>query len=55
MDYTAPALEQLMRFYHVNTIEALVEAQAEHVDRLQKKLAKEQHPLPFFLGTPRVG
>ncbi len=45
MDNTT--MQQLMNFYSVDTIEALVEAQCSHVERLQEKL-KELSPEPSF-------
>ena len=42
----------LMRFYGVKSIEALVEAQADHIVRLQAKLPK---PRDAFPRTPREG
>lgn len=32
-------IEKLMKFYSVSTIEALIQAQAGHIERLQEKLA----------------
>ena len=42
----------LMRFYGVKSIEALVEAQADHIVRLQAKLPKYRDAFP---RTPREG
>jgi len=35
---TKEEIDQLMKFYAVDTLEALVEAQARHVEKLQAKL-----------------
>lgn len=32
-------IEKLMKFYSVSTIEALIQAQAGHIERLQAKIA----------------
>jgi hypothetical protein len=42
----AKEIEQLMRFYAVDTLEALVEAQATHVEKLQAKLPKADGGAP---------
>jgi hypothetical protein len=42
----AKEIEQLMRFYAVDTLEALVEAQASHVEKLQAKLPKADSGVP---------
>ena len=42
----------LMRFYGVKSIESLVEAQANHIVRLQAKLPKSRDAFP---RTPREG
>lgn len=43
----------LLRFYAVDTIEALVEAQAKHIERLQEKL--NVGTLPFIpYRSPQV-
>lgn len=34
----AETMRQLMNFYAVDTLEALVEAQARHIEKLQAKL-----------------
>ena len=45
--------KRLMRFYSVDTLEGLVRAQAEHVERLQTKLQPLRDARPGY--TPREG
>lgn len=42
-----------MEFYGVESIDALIEAQAEHVERLQAKIPKDNSP--FYRRVPREG
>lgn len=44
---------QLLKFYDVETLEALVDAQARHIECLQGKLPPE--PNPFRVQRPREG
>jgi hypothetical protein len=39
------SIKQLMRFYRVETLEALAEAQATHIERLQAKLPQLTQPV----------
>lgn len=49
---TKEHVDALLKFYQVDTLEGLVEAQAAHIERLQKKLP----PIPDqFPRTPREG
>lgn len=42
------SIQQLMKFYAVDTVEALVDAQCKHVERLQEKLPKTPSLAPAF-------
>lgn len=48
----APEIDELMKFYGVESVEALVSAQARHIEKLQAKLPplRDEHP-----RTPREG
>lgn len=43
-------VERLMEFYQVETLPALVQAQADHVERLQKKIKRQE---PANIHPPR--
>lgn len=43
---------QLMKFYAVDSVDALIEAQAGHIERLQEKLKPTENKFP---RTPREG
>lgn len=47
-----PADQQLMHFYGVTTMEALVDAMDSHITRLQNRLPQ---PHPAIVSTPRQG
>ena len=49
---TKDEVDTLLRFYAVDTLEGLVEAQAKHVERLQAKLPRIPDQFP---RTPREG
>ena len=50
---TKSEVDALMRFYAVDTLEGLVEAQAKHVERLQAKLPPMRDERPGYV--PREG
>lgn len=43
----AKDIQDLMRFYAVDTLEALVAAQARHIEKLQSKLPKADSGAPM--------
>jgi len=47
---TKEQVDQLLRFYACDTLEALVDVQALHVERLQEKLYELQPVFPAFLA-----
>ena len=52
-DLTTSVFQQLMKFYQVSTLEHLVLAQSEHIERLQKKLPPLRDERPGYV--PREG
>lgn len=51
-DPRAETIDRLMRFYDVTTLEALVLAQDQHIERLQAKLPplRDEQPRPVREG-----
>jgi hypothetical protein len=59
-DNTAINLEivNLMRFYQVDSVHQLIKAQAQHIEKLQARVAKAEFmTTPFGVTTtpPRIG
>jgi hypothetical protein len=50
---TKEEIDQLLRFYSVDTLEGLVEAQAQHVEKLQAKIPSDN--IQMFFRPPREG
>ena len=46
--FTSEDRMRLMKFYGVSTVDALIEAQSKHVERLQAKLPKSPSFAPTF-------